>query len=514
MTMPTLELAGRRLVYFIIYANVLSGITNLLIKHAQRWQRRGSGRNSTPPFLWRWMKQWVSPNRGSKTHDAYNPQVTTRAGRRRIFRPPKIIVSLVCVAGHSAERLCDLLFLADCMPMQTKKGLRWVLYDHMTCFLFSLIEVVVSLAAKAYFYTYGAVAFLLHTELMTFSSSCSKRHYIARQEGSTEVERYRIVFIRHGESVWNRAFNRGLRVHGICGALKIFLWELCLLGDIDSMILDSPLSKEGAAQAARLHDWVARADDAGDELILASTGGGMGVKGAEGVLQSKKEEKRDARLENDSSAQRARAFVQELRQLHEAGNLVFITSNLRRAISTIAIGFQSFFAMSGQKILVHSAFQEVTRNPDSICLAPRGSGSYPSIFETEYFPPNVDIGSVYEDHVEWQNNDGNKSITSRLESRIEKATSIIVAEISQGGKSQSATKPRVAVVCGHSLWFRKFFEYYLPHSWQGGKCAVSRRKISNCGIVQFDLMKRVLKDGTSFLIVDPSSIDIIRGRLL
>ena len=51
---------------------------------------------------------------------------------------------------------------------------------------------------------------------------------------------------------------------------------------------------------------------------------------------------------------------------------ILVGSNLRRAVATIAIGFWDRIARTREKIIVHSALQEMARNVDAYAIARRG----------------------------------------------------------------------------------------------------------------------------------------------
>eukprot|EP00920_Eleutheroschizon_duboscqi_P004252 GHVT01009756.1.p1 GENE.GHVT01009756.1~~GHVT01009756.1.p1 ORF type:complete len:762 (-),score=210.01 GHVT01009756.1:713-2974(-) len=75
--------------------------------------------------------------------------------------------------------------------------------------------------------------------------------------GPVVVARKNLIFIRHGESVWNFACNRGLNV-GLFFRLFFFgCYETVLACERDSVLLDSPLSTLGISQACELRRWLA-----------------------------------------------------------------------------------------------------------------------------------------------------------------------------------------------------------------------------------------------------------------
>jgi hypothetical protein len=65
------------------------------------------------------------------------------------------------------------------------------------------------------------------------------------------------------------------------------------------------------------------------------------------------------------------------------------------------------------------------------------------------------------------------------------------------------------IVNGHSLYFKHFFNTYLPAS-----CSHPARtkKISNCGVVSFSIKKAMHNNNVMFRI-DPTSIQVVCGRI-
>lgn len=70
-----------------------------------------------------------------------------------------------------------------------------------------------------------------------------------------------------------------------------------------------------------------------------------------------------------------------------------------------------------------------------------------------------------------------------------------------------SVKEEYIIVGGHSIWFRYFFQNYLPYSVHHD---AKKKKIVNCGIVAFDLLKADTKRGSKYMI-DPKSIKIVYG---
>lgn len=62
----------------------------------------------------------------------------------------------------------------------------------------------------------------------------------------------RIVFIRHGESVWNEVFNRGFNIGLFSRLFKALVTELKFIATPYSVLFDTPLNKEGLQQVRSL----------------------------------------------------------------------------------------------------------------------------------------------------------------------------------------------------------------------------------------------------------------------
>jgi hypothetical protein len=150
----------------------------------------------------------------------------------------------------------------------------------------------------------------------------------------------RVIFVRHGESTWNEVFNRGF---GPGFPLRLawgLLHELAVLFTRGSFFVDAPLSHRGYRQAREL-----RAFLKGYDPVKNPTTG-------EDALNANP----------DAAALRGDGDVAS----------ILVGSNLRRAVATIAIGFWDRIARTREKIVVHSALQEMARNVDAYAIARRG----------------------------------------------------------------------------------------------------------------------------------------------
>eukprot|EP00927_Polykrikos_kofoidii_P031952 TRINITY_DN27360_c0_g1_i1.p1 TRINITY_DN27360_c0_g1~~TRINITY_DN27360_c0_g1_i1.p1 ORF type:complete len:380 (+),score=55.15 TRINITY_DN27360_c0_g1_i1:90-1142(+) len=258
----------------------------------------------------------------------------------------------------------------------------------------------------------------------------------------TPLRKKRIIFVRHGESVWNEVFNRGFGLSFPMRLLSAIARETALLFTLDSLFWDSPLGDEGVAQARCLSEFLRSSATSAEEL----------KKSCEGA--------------------------------------VFVTSCLRRAAATAVLGFGHFFG-DGRPLWVLSCLQEISRNVDTLALA--GPQQVPPL-PASFGPTNCLHGAY---------NRGNKGLCSVGASRLEMFCDWVFSEA-----SPAALQPTVVVV-GHSLWFRTFFQAYMPHT---SYHVCKRAKITNCGVVVFDL--ELLRDpdgGHDEYRVVPESVTAVHG---
>jgi len=274
-------------------------------------------------------------------------------------------------------------------------------------------------------------------------------------------ERKTIIFVRHGESCWNDTFNAGERkkvdfIKGFIPGLILAAGTevyLGLTGRVDSWFYDSPLSEYGIDQIERLAKFLKKP----------------------GATTS---EQKDLAILNGTSSTSS----------------VLISSNLRRAISTVAIGFRSRLAQNPtQKIVIHPSLQEISRNPDTLSITPVGKQVEASWIEKSNYPH---VAGVLQEQCDMKYHIGNKSMSSN------------------GGKRMAAfcdfafTRDEAALVCGgHSLWFRSFFRQYLP---EASKHTAKAKKMVNGGCVAFELM-RAVKGGKGVYVIDESTIRVVYG---
>lgn len=173
------------------------------------------------------------------------------------------------------------------------------------------------------------------------------------------------------------------------------------------------------------------------------------------------------------------------------------SSGLRRSSSTVARCFhQRLTRRPDEKIVVLDSLQEISRNPDTLALTPAQTAIQASWIEVH--DKRCNFQEIYNNQTDMSLYTGNKSITSNGLKRLNEFCDFIFS---------NDVKEKFVIVGGHSIWFRSFFNLFLPYSVQH----VSKtKKIVNGGVVAFDLMMADTKRGPRYMI-DPKTIKVIYG---
>jgi len=297
---------------------------------------------------------------------------------------------------------------------------------------------------------------------------------LSSAEGKSKLEKKTIIFVRHGESTWNETFNKGNHrstavfiIGFIPNLIKALLYEMYLLltGQMDSWFYDSPLSPLGIDQIEKLNSF------------LSKDTSGAGMTSAEEELISI--------LRGDAP-----------------NNSLVVSSSLRRALSTVAIAFQSRLDRNPkEKIHVIPSLQEISRNPDTLSITPPYEQVTPSWIDRN--APNSNFTDIFQNRTDMTQHAGNKPLNTN------------------GYKRMSAfckyafSVPQSHIICGgHSIWFRSFFKSFLPFAIDH---TAKKKKIVNGGCVAFTLLK-VTNEGSAAgendddkFMIDPKSIVVVYG---
>jgi hypothetical protein len=176
-----------------------------------------------------------------------------------------------------------------------------------------------------------------------------------------------------------------------------------------------------------------------------------------------------------------------------------LSSNLRRAISTVAGGFRDrLMRNKSEKILVLDALQEISRNPDTLAITPPHATVQASWIEKSYKACNFQ--SIFDHQTDTSLHSGNKPLNTNGLKRMNEFCEFVYFSHQMKDASH-------IVVGGHSIWFRYFFNMFLPYSVHH---VSKNKKIVNGGIVTFELMKAETRRGPRYMI-DPKTIRVVYG---
>ncbi|CCW68971.1 unnamed protein product [Phytomonas sp. Hart1] len=275
-------------------------------------------------------------------------------------------------------------------------------------------------------------------------SNCIRVGTLGPQQEDTQ--KIRIVFIRHGQSVWNSVYNEKNRdlpfniVRTLLLEIRYFFTQ-----PLASGLIDSPLSAEGIQQSKELANF---------------------MQGAEG------------RISFDTSTS------------------VILCSNLRRTMQTALIGLDPRLKLSGEKIVVNSALQEGSRFIDTHSFSSESGKMAPMTFPG--FEDPAKVLNMFDARL----NKGNKSIETDLNGRSDIFLShtfggTIVPAISGENGAKNLNE---IIVVGHSIFFRNFFKRFLPRN---SSHIAKKYKMENCAVVAFDLIRNV---STGEVVIDENSI--------
>lgn len=174
-----------------------------------------------------------------------------------------------------------------------------------------------------------------------------------------------------------------------------------------------------------------------------------------------------------------------------------ICSNLRRSISTLVGGLSERLARRpDDKILVVTALQEISRNPDTLSITPPHSPVQASWIEKT--TKMCDYQRLLNSQVDVSLHVGDKPINTNGMKRMLDFCDFLFSP---------SVKDEYIIVGGHSIWFRSFFNMFLPFSVHH---VAKNKKIVNGGIVTFELLKAETKRGPKYM-VDPKTIKVIYG---
>eukprot|EP01095_Lingulamoeba_sp_RSL-Kostka_P002560 TRINITY_DN1343_c1_g1_i1.p1 TRINITY_DN1343_c1_g1~~TRINITY_DN1343_c1_g1_i1.p1 ORF type:complete len:349 (-),score=93.37 TRINITY_DN1343_c1_g1_i1:206-1252(-) len=284
-------------------------------------------------------------------------------------------------------------------------------------------------------------------------------------EEGNKVEKKTIIFIRHGESLWNETFNRSKNpIYFFPRLGKAVLYDIYLfvIGRRDSWFYDSPLNSVGLHQANELR----------------------------------------AEIEKSEGKSYYYNILNGLTEEDGGGSSVIISSNLRRCLSTASVALYDRVNRTDEKIIVQPFLQEISRNADTLSITPPKKSPIVSNFEQHHkiLDSNkkpINIQKICNKNMDVSQNTGNKEISGTGLQRLQRFNEFI-----------STRDEDVIIVSGHSLWFRSYFRVFIPHDIKHkGQTA----KIHNGGAVAFELQYAGEGDNKVFKIDVDSITPVFKG---
>jgi len=264
----------------------------------------------------------------------------------------------------------------------------------------------------------------------------------------------RIIFVRHGESEWNEIFNRGFGPKFFFRLIRGIIRELLLLPTRDSVFVDASLCEEGMKQVLHLNEFLSQPPD-------------------------EKNPSKEA--------------IEILRGDRGVGNSIIVSSNLRRAIATAALGFQYRLQQTKEQIYILSCLQEISRNVDANALAKPTEVPDLHVINKKMFngftPSDVFNASLNEGQKSFLKSNGFKRMKDFCDWCF------------------SQQKETIIVGGGHSFYFRAFFRCFLDHD---GPHIATENIMKNGAVISFTL-ESVKEKGTNYRIPSESLREIFSG---
>ena len=313
----------------------------------------------------------------------------------------------------------------------------------------------------------------------------NKKDLSVSNNNATTYREKTVILIRHGESTWNDTFNAGDRnkVQFVLFFIPNLLYAIVMESyffvsgkDSESWFFDSALSAKGVRQSEGLRKFLKK-----EKMRLGSNGGKSSAKGEERAIQ----------------------LLLALNEESSPSSHV-VSSNLRRAISTAAIGLADRFASSvvasksksgeDDEILLLPCLQEISRNPDALSILPPRGVAHPTWCDATI--PGLPVSS-FSSMIDTKLHTGNKSLKSNGLIRLK--------QFCQDMFDDEKLPKSTIIAAGHSLFYRSFFQVFLP---RGVEHIGKKKKIVNGGVVMFTLREATSEKKKEYMI-DPSSIVVV-----
>ena len=149
-----------------------------------------------------------------------------------------------------------------------------------------------------------------------------------------------------------------------------------------------------------------------------------------------------------------------------------------------------------EKILIIPALQEISRNPDALSITPAHTPIQASwVDKTSKI---CDFQEIFSNQVDMSIHNGNKPLNTNGLKRMNDFCDYIFTP---------SVQEEYVIVGGHSLWFRCFFQTFLPYRFVH---VSKKKKMVNGAVVAFDLLKVNTQSGPAYMI-DSESVYTVYG---
>ena len=146
--------------------------------------------------------------------------------------------------------------------------------------------------------------------------------------------------------------------------------------------------------------------------------------------------------------------------------------------------------------MIIPALQEISRNPDTLSITPAHTPIQASWVDKT--STVCDFQEIFTNQVDMSIHTGNKPLDTNGLKRMKDFCDYLFT---------ASVREDYVIVGGHSLWFRCFFQTFLPYTFAH---ISKKKKMVNGAVVCFDLLKTNTKSGPVYMI-DSETVYTVYG---
>jgi hypothetical protein len=183
--------------------------------------------------------------------------------------------------------------------------------------------------------------------------------------------------------------------------------------------------------------------------------------------------------------------------------------------STVAIALYDRLQATGEKITWLPCCQEISRNPDTLCITPALGPAVPAMTDVGYaqaLKQPIDMEFTWSNFMDLSQHTGNKPLGGTGGQRLHAFAkwAFESAFTDNNGVPGSAHPSPCIIVGGHSLWFRSFFREFIPTNATPENCVKAKnKKMMNGGAVAFTLRCVSGEDDHKQYKIVPESVRVV-----